>query len=135
MINEYTESKYRWYVISLTALTQAFCVAMPLICMPVLFDEISSDLGLSLVQVGWVWGFIALSGLLTVFIAGILADRFGAKRILIFACLSVGLTGASRGLANDFASLLLTNFLFGFSLGFVTSSNFKLLRLLSRRMV
>jgi predicted MFS family arabinose efflux permease len=121
-----TESNYRWYVISLAALTMTFCVAMPLICMSVLFNEISADLGLSLVQVGWVWGFFPLSGLFTVFIAGILADRFGARRILIFACSMVGLAGASRGLANDFIGLLFTTFLFGFSIGFITSSNFKI---------
>ena len=77
MEDKYTESKYRWYVISLSALTMTFCVAMPLLCMPVLFNEISAHLGLSLVQVGWIWGFFSLSGLFTVFIAGILADRFG----------------------------------------------------------
>ena len=120
------ESNYRWYVLTLSALTMTFCSAMPLICMPVLFNEISEDLGLSLVQVGWIWGFFPLSGLFTVFLAGILADRFGAKRILIFACSMVGLAGASRGLAKDFASLLFTTFLFGFVIVFISSSIFKM---------
>ncbi|MFW9998415.1 MAG: MFS transporter, partial [Candidatus Odinarchaeota archaeon] len=113
MVNKYSESKCRWYVLCLSALTLTFCMAMPRICMPVLFKEISADLELSLVQIGWVWGLFSLSGLLTVFISGLLADRFGARRMLIFTCLMAGLTGASRGLANDFASLIFTTFLFG----------------------
>ena len=56
MVNKYSESKYRWYVLSLGALALAFCLSAPCKCMPVLFDEISTDLGLSLVQVGWIWG-------------------------------------------------------------------------------
>ena len=77
MENKYSKSKYRWYVLSLAAITLSFCMAMPHICMPVLFEEISTDLGLSLVQVGWIWGFFPMSGLFIVFIAGLLADRFG----------------------------------------------------------
>ncbi|MFC1864075.1 hypothetical protein ACFL1Z_09020, partial [Thermodesulfobacteriota bacterium] len=99
------ESKYRWYAISLAAMTMTLCMAAPHICMPVLFNEISADLGLNLVQVGWIWGFSFASGLFTVLLSGLLADRFGAKRILIIACLMAGLTGASRGLATDFTSL------------------------------
>ena len=105
MVNKYSESKYRWYVLSLGALTLAFCLSIPYICMPVLFNEISTDLRLNLVQVGWIWGLSMASGLITVFISGLLADRFGVKRILIFACFMIGLAGASRGLANNFASL------------------------------
>jgi predicted MFS family arabinose efflux permease len=93
--------------------------------MPVLFKEISADLGLSMVQIGWVWGFYPMSGLLIAFIAGLLADRFGAKRLLIFTCSMAGLAGASRGLANDFPSLLFTTFLFGLLAGFMPSNTFK----------
>ena len=125
MVNTYSESKYRWYVISLAALTMTFCAAMPLICMPVLFKEISADLGLSLVQVGWIWGFSMASGTFTVFVSGILVDCFGVRRLLIFACSAVGLTGASRGLANDFTCLLFTTFLFGIFVGFIMATNVK----------
>jgi ACS family glucarate transporter-like MFS transporter len=87
--------------------------------MPVLFKEISADLGLNLVQVGWIWGLLSLSGLLTVFISGLLADRFGAKRMIIFACSMAGLAGASRGLSNNFATLTITTFLFGLLVVFI----------------
>ena len=42
-------SNYRWYILTLLALTSMFVVAMPFMSMPVLFDEISGDLGLNLV--------------------------------------------------------------------------------------
>lgn len=125
MINIYSEFKYKWYVLSLGALTTIFCMAMPSICMPVLFNEISVDLGLSLVQVGWIWSLSLASGLITVFISGLLADRFGVKRILVFACFMIGLAGASRGLANNFAHLLFTTFLFGIFISFITGNIFK----------
>ena len=51
MVNSYG-SRYRWYVLGLAALTYTFAVAMPRMCMPVLFKEISIDLDLSLVQIG-----------------------------------------------------------------------------------
>jgi len=40
------------------ALTHTVAVAMPVMCMPVLFQEISEDLGLSLVQIGSIWGLM-----------------------------------------------------------------------------
>ncbi|MBN2060198.1 MAG: MFS transporter [Deltaproteobacteria bacterium] len=125
MENKHTESKYRWYVLGLAALTLSFCMAMPHICMPVLFNEISADIGLSLVQIGWIWGFFPMSGLFIVFVAGLLADRFGSRRILILACATAGLAGASRGLSNSFYSLLLTTFIFGLLVGFMPSNAFK----------
>jgi predicted MFS family arabinose efflux permease len=90
--------------------------------MSVLFDEISSDLELNLVQVGWIWGFYPMSGLFTIFIAGLLADRFGARRILIIVCTLIGLAGASRGLATDFIGLLFTTLLFGLLAGLIPAN-------------
>ena len=124
MAKKYIDSKYRWYAICLAAMTLTFCSAMPNICMSVLFDEISNDLNLNLVQVGWIWGFYPLSGLFTVFIAGLLADRFGARRILIVACSLAGLTGASRGLATGFAGLLFTTILVGLVSGILPANIF-----------
>ena len=125
MINKHIESNNKWYVLGLAAMTMTFCMSMPNICMPVLFNEISIDLGLSLVQVGWIWGLSMAAGILTVFLSGILVDHFGVKRILVFACLMIGLAGASRGLAKDFTSLLFTTFLFGIFISLITGNIFK----------
>ena len=56
-------SNYRWYILILAALTMSLTVAVPSMCMPVLFDEISDDLGLSRTQIGIIWGSGALPGI------------------------------------------------------------------------
>jgi len=79
----------------------------------VLFKEISGDLGLSLVQVGSVWGMANLAGLFMSLLAGVMADRFGTRRTLILFSLLTALTGAARGLSDSFGILVLTVFLNG----------------------
>ncbi len=110
----HTETPYRWYILVLAALTNAIGIAMPTMCLPVLFDEISRDLNLDLVQLGAIWGIGALPGILTTLLGGAIGDRFGPKRVLIMMCLLAGLTGASRGLSNDFVMLAITSVMFGF---------------------
>ena len=106
-------SRYRWYVLGLAALTHTFAVAMPRMCMPVLFKEISIDLDLSLVQIGAIWGTDFLAGLITVLAGGLLGDRYGIRKVLSIACLLAGGAGALRGLSSGFTSLAATTFLFG----------------------
>ena len=113
MNGRYSETDYRWYVLILAALTNTLTVAIPAMCMPVLFKEISGELDLSLVQIGLIWGIGALPGMLAVLVGGAIGDRFGPKRILSVACLLVGLAGALRALAYDFMTLTATVFLFG----------------------
>jgi cyanate permease len=115
----------RWYVLILAAMTFTFTFAMQIICMSVLFKEISEELGLSLVQIGFVWGMPAFSGLLVVFVGGLLSDRYGARRVIGIACILAGIAGALRGTAGGFASLLLFTFLMGLALWIIPSSIFK----------
>ncbi|MFH1758227.1 MAG: hypothetical protein ABH969_09290 [Pseudomonadota bacterium] len=46
-------SNYKWYVLTLAALTHTIVVGIPLMAIPVLFDEMSKELDLNLVQMGW----------------------------------------------------------------------------------
>jgi MFS family permease len=108
------DSNYRWLVLALATMTHTFGVAMPTMCMPVLFKEISDDLGLSLLQVGAVWGAASLTGLFTGLMAGTLGDRFGVRRTLSAACILAGVAGAARGLSNGFETLTISALLFGF---------------------
>jgi len=105
--------RYKWYILTLGALTHTITVAIPFMAMPVLFDEISKELGLNLVQVGWVWGITALAGILTGLVGGTLGDRFGTKRVLAVSCILGGMTCALRGLSSDYVTLIVTSFLFG----------------------
>ena len=107
------QSSYRWYVLALSAATHTFVAAISFSCMPVLFKEISEDLGLSLVQIGTVWGMASLAGVFVALIGGLLGDRFGVKLVLGSACLLLGIAGALRGLSGGFISLATTVFVYG----------------------
>jgi len=106
---------YKWLVLGLAAFTFTFVVAIPQMSLPVLFDEISADLNLSLVQVGWIWGLGAAMGIVVGLIGGPLGDRFGPRRTLAVACLFMGIAGAARGLSNGFAMLAFTMLITGFA--------------------
>jgi predicted MFS family arabinose efflux permease len=112
-MSEQQQPRYRWYILALGTATHIFVVAMARMSMPVLFQEISEDLNLDLVQIGMIWGIVGLSGIFTAFIYGNIGDRFGASRMLSVACLLVGITGALRGTAADFTGLATFTFLFG----------------------
>jgi MFS family permease len=106
---------YKWLVLTISTFTFTFVVAIPQMSLPVLFDEISADLHLSLVQVGWIWGLGSVMGILVGLIGGPVGDRFGPRRTLAVACLLSGITGAARGLSNGFTMLALTTLITGFA--------------------
>jgi MFS family permease len=81
--------------------------------LPVLFAEISADLGLSLVQIGAIWGAGSFAGLFTGLAGGAVGDRFGTKLTLAIGCLAAGLTGALQGFSSDFVTLAATVILNG----------------------
>jgi MFS family permease len=104
---------YRWFMLALSGATAMLAVAAPSMAMPVLFSEIAADLGLSLVQVGAIWGTVSFAGLFAGLAGGVIGDRFGTKRTLALACLLLGLAGASRGLSEGLISMTVTTFLTG----------------------
>ncbi len=106
---------YKWLVLTISTFTFTFVVAIPQMSLPVLFDEISTELGLSLVQVGWIWGAGSVLGILVGLIGGPLGDRFGPRRTLAVACLLMGIAGAARGLSNGFTMLTVTTLITGFA--------------------
>jgi sugar phosphate permease len=106
-------SHYRWYLLVLMTATGALVSAIPSSCMPVLFKEISDDLGLDLVQIGTIWGISNLAGVFVSIIAGVLSDRFRARTFISIICVLVGITGALRGLSDSFMMLAATVFLNG----------------------
>ncbi len=106
---------YKWLILTLAAFTFTFVVAIPQMSLPVLFDEISADIGLNLVQVGWIWGIGSAMGILVGLIGGPVGDRFGPRRTLAVACLFIGIAGAARGLSNSFAMLAFTVLITGFA--------------------
>jgi MFS family permease len=109
-------------VLVLSGLTATLVVAMPAMSMPVLFPEMSVDLGLSLVQIGAIWGTGSLAGMFTSLVGGSVGDRFGTKRTLAVACFLVGLAGALRAAASNFATLGLAVFVAGLLGPFISTN-------------
>ena len=81
MSDDYRSTNYRWYMLALCTATATLVVSIPFSCMPVLFKEISEDLGLSLVQIGTVWGIGSLAGVFVSLISGLIGDRFGMRNM------------------------------------------------------
>jgi len=113
MISMQSSSRYRWYILLLAMLTYGSIAGAARLCMPVLFPEISSELGLSMVAIGTIWGMDPLAGVFLSLVGGLLADRFGVKRVLTVVCIFAGVFGALRGFSVDFLSMAAFMFLFG----------------------
>ena len=105
----------KWYVVGLGTCTLMLVPSLSEMCMAVLFKEISTELELNLVKIGLIWGITPFASLLILFIGGLLADRYGARRTIILTCFLVGIFGALRGIAWNFISLTLFAFLVGMS--------------------
>jgi predicted MFS family arabinose efflux permease len=104
---------YGWYILLLTGLTYAIIAGINRLCMPVLFTEVKHDLGLSVTQIGFIWGMDPLAGVFVGLPAGLLADRFGIKKTLTVLCILARIFGAIRGFSTSFLTLSATMFLFG----------------------
>jgi MFS family permease len=123
-----TRSSYRWVMLALCALTPLFVVTLPNMSLPPLFATISQDIGLSLVEIGTIWGVTSFAGIFFALIGGTLGDRFGTRATLFVICLLAGVFGFTRSLAVDFATLLLTSLLFGIFQAIIPIMVFKVAR-------
>lgn len=112
-MEEKADSIYGWLIIILGGFTSIIAVGIPNMCMPVLFDEISRELGLSLVQIGFAWGMGGLASMTMSPFGGMIGDRFGTKRTLIVGYILGGMAVVCRGLSPNFSGLAVTMFLFG----------------------
>lgn len=112
----------------LCALTSMLVITLPNMSLPPLFATISEDLGLSLVQIGTVWGIMPFSGIFFALIGGTLGDRFGTRATLFVTCLLTGLCGVLRSTALDFNSLLITSLVFGMVQAIIPVMLFKVIR-------
>jgi MFS transporter, ACS family, D-galactonate transporter len=119
------QNNYKWYILILVVMTNMLVVAIPSMGMSVLSKEISQDLGLSLVQVGIVWGVGSLPGVFTSLLGGVVGDKIGPKQIMAVGSLLSGLLGAARGLAFDFISMTVVMILLGALIPFVTMNGIK----------
>lgn len=113
MISMQNSPHYRWYMLLLAMLTYGSIAGAARLCMPVLFPEISKELGLSMVAIGTIWGMDPLAGVFIGLVGGLLADKFGVKWTSVVVCIMCGVFGALRGFSVDFLTMSLYMFLFG----------------------
>jgi ACS family glucarate transporter-like MFS transporter len=113
--------RYRWYILLLAMATYGSIAGAARLCMPVLFPEISAELGLSMVAIGMIWGMDPLAGVFMGLPGGLLADRLGVKRTTTVVCILAGLFGALRGFSVDFLTMAAFMFLFGLMAAVVPS--------------
>ncbi len=121
-----SQNNYKWYIASLSAFTGAFCVAAPTLALSVLFEEISSDLSLNLVQIGLIWSFGSLFSIFSGLLSGTLGDIFGPKRVIMFGAVILSISGAMRGMVDSFSAMLIVISIFGFATPVISVSAFKL---------
>lgn len=76
--------------------------------------SIARELDISTDQIGLLITVFTLPGIFMTPVLGILADRFGRKRILIPSLLLFGVAGVMCGFSSDFTELLWLRFLQGF---------------------
>lgn len=83
------------------------------VCISVAKDSISSDLGLDDKAMGWVLSAFALGYALFQVPSGMMADRYGPRKILASIVVTWSVFTAFTGMAWNYLSLLVVRFLFG----------------------
>jgi MFS family permease len=87
------------------------------------FPTVARELDVSPEAVGLLITVFTLPGILLTPLLGILADRFGRKKVLVPALILFSLAGSSCALARDFEILLLLRFFQGVGAASLGSSN------------
>jgi NNP family nitrate/nitrite transporter-like MFS transporter len=121
-------SSYRWVMLALCTLTPLSVMTLPNMSLPPLFTTIRQDLGLSLVEIGTIWGMISFTGIFFALIGGTLGDRFGTRATLFATCFLTGVFGLTRSFAVDFTTLLLSTLLLGVFQAIIPVMLFKVAR-------
>ena len=75
---------------------------------PIALPLLSRDFGLSLVEGGLLLGMFQIASMAVGVFAGMLADRFGQRRVMITGLLIAGLASAAGALAQDALMLLIS---------------------------
>lgn len=116
----------KYLILGLVILNNMFNQAMPTMALSVLLKEISIDLGMNIVQAGYLWGAPQILAIFSGFFGGAIADRFGERKILIYASYGLALLAAARVFAASYAHLFIIVTLFGIFTPLTMLANFKL---------
>lgn len=101
------------YVTVLFAMVLAIVMYIDRVCISQAGPLISTDLGLTKIQMGWVYSIFGWAYAFFEIPGGWLADRIGPRRVLTRIVIWWSLFTAATGWAWNLASLLVTRALFG----------------------
>lgn len=114
-----------------TALSIVFCIwvlsYLDRMVMSTAIPYIAQEFGLSDPQKGMVMSSFFLGYFLCQIPGGVLSDRFGARRVLVFAIIWWSTFTALTGLASGFASLVVIRILFGIGEGIAPPATWRAL--------
>lgn len=91
------------------------------------FPKIINQFGLSHQEVGWLVAVFTLPGIFLTPLLGLLADRWGRKRILVPSLFIFGIAGGACGLVRSFHLLLILRFFQGVGAASLGSLNVTLI--------
>jgi len=112
-------ASYRRQMLVYLSLINLIFNGIALNVVPPLFPRISQELNLNYAQIGSVVGALALGMLLFSLAGGVIADRFGMKKVISIAMFFASIFAGARGLANSYMTLWLFTFFLGISYGFI----------------
>jgi ACS family glucarate transporter-like MFS transporter len=113
------KASYRWPMLGYLSVINLVFNGIAVNVIPPLFPRISQELNLNYAQIGSIVGALALGMLLFSLVGGVIADRFGIKKVISIAMLFASIFAGARGLADDYIALWMYTFLMGVSFGFI----------------
>jgi MFS transporter, ACS family, glucarate transporter len=102
----------RWLIVFATFLLSVL-LYVDRVCISVAKDSVSTDLGLTETQIGWVFGAFALGYAIFQTPGGWFADRLGPRRVLAMIVVAWSTFTGLTAVANSYLSMLAVRFLFG----------------------
>ncbi len=109
--------KSDWPVVALTIMA-GITAAAHIGKAPPALPLLRAELGLSIVEAGWIISIIAAMAMATGMAAGMVADRIGHRRLLIIGLAIMAISSAAGSFANGSELLLTSRFLEG--IGFIS---------------
>jgi len=113
---------YRWPMAVLTMLVGLFVTGFNVGVVPPLFAEIKQELLLSHTQIGLIWGIASAGTFLTALTGGMLADRYGPRKVMAVGVFLSIFFCALRGVLDSAWGLSLAMFLLGMAQGLVVTN-------------
>jgi MFS family permease len=103
--SDVSSEQSRW-VIVLVAISAGIVAAVQVGKVPPLITQLQAELGLTLVAAGWLASLFNLFGALFGVMAGAVADKLGARRVLLVGLGGLAAAGFAGALASDVVWLL-----------------------------